>query len=181
MNASLSKGSLLDGVFQEGFNEQQLSAYVLWVNSQLKKRPGQKPITDLRVDLQDGVVLSHLVEIVAGEVLEGVYEAPRDREESRENVERIPSSQLNIVEGDLKSVMRLILALAAHFKPSTNQRAVSRGGRSMAGAAANHRPLSTVAMAQSAAAALAAARHDAERRTLSQGYDVYNVPPGVGV
>ncbi|CAB1333348.1 unnamed protein product [Coregonus sp. 'balchen'] len=91
MNASLSKGSLLDGVFQEGFNEQQLSAYVLWVNSQLKKRPGQKPITDLRVDLQDGVVLSHLVEIVAGEVLEGVYEAPRDREESRENVERVLS------------------------------------------------------------------------------------------
>uniref|UniRef100_A0AAZ3Q3Z3 DIX domain-containing protein n=1 Tax=Oncorhynchus tshawytscha TaxID=74940 RepID=A0AAZ3Q3Z3_ONCTS len=72
------------------------------------------------------------------------------------------TSARDIVEGDLKSVMRLILALAAHFKPSANQRAASRGGRSMAGAAANHRTLSTVAMAQSAATALAAARHDAE-------------------
>uniref|UniRef100_A0A8C7I2K6 Dixin n=1 Tax=Oncorhynchus kisutch TaxID=8019 RepID=A0A8C7I2K6_ONCKI len=156
--------------------DQQLSTYVLWVNSQLKRRPGLKPIIDLRlrVDLQDGVVLSHLVEIVAGEALEGVHQAPRDREESRENVERVlnfitsrrirmpHTSARDIVEGDLKSVMRLILALAAHFKPSANQRAASRGGRSMAGAAANHRTLSTVAMAQSAATALAAARHDAE-------------------
>ncbi|XP_071219037.1 dixin [Salvelinus alpinus] len=181
MNASLSKGILLNDVLQEGFNEQQLSTYVLWVNSQLKRRPGLKPITDLRVDLQDGVVLSHLVEIVAGEVLEGVYEAPKDREESRENVERVlnfitsrrirmpHTSARDIVEGDLKSVMRLILALAAHFKPSANQRAASRGGRSMAGAAANHRPLSTVAMAQSAATALAAARHDAERTASGWG------------
>ncbi|XP_070991308.1 dixin [Oncorhynchus clarkii lewisi] len=174
MKASLSKGIRLDAVLQEGFNEQQLSTYVLWVNSQLKRRPGLKHITDLRVDLQDGVVLSHLVEIVAGEALEGVHQAPRDREESRENVERVlnfitsrrirmpHTSARDIVEGDLKSVMRLILALAAHFKPSANQRAASRGGRSMAGAAANHRTLSTVAMAQSAATALAAARHDAE-------------------
>ncbi|XP_064827355.1 dixin-like isoform X3 [Oncorhynchus masou masou] len=174
MKASLSKGIRLDAVLQEGFNEQQLSTYVLWVNSQLKRRPGLKPISDLRVDLQDGVVLSHLVEIVAGEALEGVHQAPRDREESRENVERVlnfitsrrirmpHTSARDIVEGDLKSVMRLILALAAHFKPSANQRAASRGGRSMAGAAANHRTLSTVAMAQSAATALAAVRHDAE-------------------
>ncbi|XP_055792930.1 dixin-like isoform X2 [Salvelinus fontinalis] len=181
MNASLSNGFLLNDVLQEGFTEQQLSTYVVWVNSQLKRRPGLKPITDLRVDLQDGVVLSHLVEIVAGEVLDGVYEAPKDREESRENVERVlnfitsrrirmpHTSARDVVEGDLKSVMRLILALAAHFKPSANQRAASRGGRSMAGAAANHRPLSTVAMAQSAATALAAARHDAERTASGWG------------
>ncbi|XP_029626295.1 dixin-A isoform X4 [Salmo trutta] len=181
MNPSLCKGIRLDDVHQDGFNEQQLSTYVLWVNSQLKRRPGLKPITNLRVDLQDGVVLSQLVEIVAGEVLEGVNEAPRDREESRENVERVlnfitsrrirmaHTSARDIVEGDLKSVMRLILALAAHFKPSANQRAASRGAGSMAGAAANHRTLSTVAMAQSAATALAAARHDAERTASGWG------------
>ncbi|XP_028976849.1 dixin isoform X2 [Esox lucius] len=174
MIASLSKSSLLDDVLQEGFNEQQLSAYVSWVNNQLRKRPGLKPVSDLRLDLQDGVVLTHLVEIVAGEVLEGVYDAPKDREESRQNVERVLSficskqirmpqtSAQDIVEGNLKSVMRLILALAAHFKPSANQRAVP-GSRWGVARAANHRTLSTVAMAQNAAAALAAARHDAER------------------
>ncbi|XP_062342156.1 dixin isoform X1 [Osmerus eperlanus] len=175
MIASLSKGSLLDDVLQEGFNEQQLAAYVSWVNSQLRRRPGLKPVADLRRDLQDGVVLAHLIEIVAGEVLEGVHLTPRDREESRENVERVlqfisskhirmpHTSARDIVDGNLKSVMRLILALAAHFKPSANQRAASGSGQSHAGASANHRPLSTVAMAQSAAAALAAARLDASR------------------
>lgn len=44
--------------------QQQLSAYISWVNSQLKKKPGLKPIKDLRSDLQDGVVLTQLIEIV---------------------------------------------------------------------------------------------------------------------
>lgn len=44
--------------------QQQLAAYVSWVNSQLKRKPGLKPITDLRHDLQDGVVLTQLIEIV---------------------------------------------------------------------------------------------------------------------
>ena len=44
--------------------QHQLAAYVSWVNSQLKRKPGLKPISNLRLDLQDGVVLSHLIEIV---------------------------------------------------------------------------------------------------------------------
>jgi len=44
--------------------QQQLAAYVSWVNSQLRRRPGLKPVADLRRDLQDGVVLAHLIEIV---------------------------------------------------------------------------------------------------------------------
>lgn len=44
--------------------QQQLAAYISWVNSQLKRKPGLKPITDLRHDLQDGVVLTQLIEIV---------------------------------------------------------------------------------------------------------------------
>ncbi|KAM3869472.1 dixin-like [Diretmus argenteus] len=175
MIASLSKGSLLDDVLHGGFNEQQLAAYVSWVNSQLKRKPGLKPISDLRRDLQDGVVLTHLIEIVAGEVLEGVYLAPQNREESRKNVEqvlqfitsrhiRMPHiSARDIVDGNLKSVMRIILALAAHFKPSANNRATSGSGRSLTRGSANHNPLSTVALAQGAAAALASARHDASQ------------------
>ncbi|KAL0995013.1 hypothetical protein UPYG_G00130620 [Umbra pygmaea] len=155
---------------------QQLSAYVSWVNTQLKRKPGWQPVSDLRLDLQDGVVLIQLVEIVAGVVLEGVYEAPQNREESQQNVERVLSFMSSkrirmphtfaqdIVEGNLKSVMRLILALAAHFKPSANHRAVSGSRRGVTGSA-NHRPLSTVAMTQNAAALLAEARQDAERHS----------------
>lgn len=49
---------LIDGL------QQQLAAYISWVNSQLKRKPGLNPITDLRHDLQDGVVLTQLIEIV---------------------------------------------------------------------------------------------------------------------
>ncbi|GLD71420.1 dixin isoform X1 [Lates japonicus] len=175
MIASLSRGSLLDEVLHGSFNEQQLAAYVSWVNSQLKRKPGLKPITDLRHDLQDGVVLTQLIEIVAGEVLEGVYVAPQNKEESRKNVEqvlqfissrhiRMPHiSARDIVDGNLKSVMRIILALAAHFKPTANHRAAAAGGRSLTRGHASHNPLSTVALAQGAAAALASARYDASQ------------------
>ncbi|XP_030603022.1 dixin isoform X3 [Archocentrus centrarchus] len=172
MIASLSRGSLMDEVLHGGFNE-QLAAYVSWVNSQLKRKPGLKPITDLRHDLQDGVVLTQLIEIVAGEVLEGVYVAPQNKEESRKNVEevlhfissrhiRMPHiSARDIVEGNLKSVMRVILALAAHFKPSANQRTSSGSGKRLTRGHPSHNPLSAVALAQGAAATLASARHDA--------------------
>lgn len=44
--------------------QQQLVAYVSWVNAQLRKKPGLKLVSDLRQDLRDGVVLAHLIEIV---------------------------------------------------------------------------------------------------------------------
>lgn len=176
MIASLSKGSLLD-VLQEGPNEQQLAAYVSWVNAQLRKKPGLKPVSDLRQDLRDGVVLAHLIEIVAGELLDGIHYVPQNDQEMKQNVEKVlqfvsskrirmpQTSARDIVEGNLKSAMRLILALAAHFKPSSsaNHRAVAGLSRSSTGSSANHRPHSTMAMAQNAAAALAAARQDASR------------------
>lgn len=56
--------------------------------------------------------------------------------------------------------MRIILALAAHFKPSANHRAASGNGRSLTRGTSSHNPLSPVALAQGAAAALASARHD---------------------
>ncbi|CAM9217402.1 unnamed protein product [Lampetra planeri] len=173
MIASLSRGSLLDEVLHGGFNEQQLAAYVSWVNSQLKRTPGLKPITDLRYDLQDGVVLIQLIEIVSGEVLSGVYATPQNKEESRRNVEqvlqfissrhiRMPHiSARDIVEGNLKSVMRVILALAAHFKPSANHRIASGSVRSLKRGSSSHTSLSTVALVQGAAAALVSARLDA--------------------
>lgn len=72
----------------------------------------------------------------------------------------VPSLPADIVDGNLKSVMRIILALAAHFKPSANHRAASGNGRSLTRGTSSHNPLSPIALAQGAAAALASARHD---------------------
>ena len=43
---------------------QQLQAYIAWVNSQLRKRPGLGPVQDLRTDLQSGETLAQLIEII---------------------------------------------------------------------------------------------------------------------
>lgn len=75
----------------------------------------------------------------------------------------VPSLPADIVDGNLKSVMRIILALAAHFKPTANHRAASGSGRGLLRGTSSHNPLSPIALAQGAAAALASARHDASQ------------------
>ncbi|XP_066463074.1 dixin isoform X2 [Eleutherodactylus coqui] len=161
---------------------QQLQAYVAWVNSQLKKKAGANPVQDLRLDLRDGVVLSHLIEIVAGEKLSGVHWNPSCTQEMKDNVDKVlqfvaskkirmhQTSAKDIVEGNLKSIMRIILTLAAHFKPvsgrSVNHAALDTPGKCQS---ANHRPHSTTAMAQGAAAALAEVCQDMSR----SGRDVF--------
>ncbi|XP_038634362.1 dixin-like isoform X8 [Scyliorhinus canicula] len=178
MIACFTKGNLLD-VLQEGFTEQQLQSYVVWINSQLKKKPGLKPVQDLREDLRDGVVLIHLVEIVAGEQLNEICFNPGGYQEMKDNVEKVlqfiaskkirmhQTSARDIVEGNLKCIMRLILALAAHFKPSGVRSASQRSAvplKSKSGITLdNHRPLSAAAMVQTAAAALAEVRQDVSR------------------
>ena len=42
----------------------QVAAYTQWVNIQLKRRPGSRPIDELKRDMQDGVALAHLIEII---------------------------------------------------------------------------------------------------------------------
>uniref|UniRef100_A0A8B9BH48 Dixin n=1 Tax=Anser brachyrhynchus TaxID=132585 RepID=A0A8B9BH48_9AVES len=167
------------------FSRQQLQAYVAWVNSQLKKKPTIKPVQDLRQDLRDGVILASLIEIVAGEKLNGVQVNPTSQQEMRENVEKVlqfvaskkirmhQTSAKDIVDGNLKSIMRLILALAAHFKPGSgramNHSAAGMTGKSSSASSASHRPRSAAAVAQGAVAALADVRQD----VLQSGRDVF--------
>uniref|UniRef100_Q80Y83-8 Isoform 8 of Dixin n=1 Tax=Mus musculus TaxID=10090 RepID=Q80Y83-8 len=162
-----------------GAPSQQLQAYVAWVNAQLKKRPSVKPVQDLRQDLRDGVILAYLIEIVAGEKLTGVQLSPSNQQEMKSNVERVlqfvaskkirmhQTSAKDIVEGNLKSIMRLVLALAAHFKPGSS-RTVSQGRDSKA-PVQSHQPHCATAVAQGAAAALADVCHDVSR----SGRDVF--------
>merc|ERR1719266_613032 len=110
---------------------QQLQAYIAWVNSQLRKRPDLKPVHDLRSDLQSGEVLAQLIEIISGEKIAGIIYQPESLQGMRENLDRILQfmaskkirmhqiTSKEILEGNLKAVMRLILALAAHYKPQS--------------------------------------------------------------
>ncbi|XP_045137545.1 uncharacterized protein LOC123519916 isoform X3 [Portunus trituberculatus] len=113
---------------------QQLQAYVAWVNSQLRKR-GRPLISDLRRDLQSGVVFADLIEIISGERVAGIQrEGEREAispQAMRENLDRILQfmaakrirmthiTSKEVAEGNLKSIMRVILALAAHYKPQS--------------------------------------------------------------
>ncbi|CAH1272016.1 DIXDC1 [Branchiostoma lanceolatum] len=145
---------------------EQLQAYVAWVNSQLKKRAGCRIVSDLRRDMQDGVAFAQLVEILSGETLLHVDYSPNSLGSMKQNVEIVlqfmqthrirmhQTSAKDIVEGNLKAVMRLILALAAYFKPSSVKSSAQQYSRSQ-------QRNTSVAAAAGAAAALADARKDA--------------------
>ncbi|XP_071746404.1 dixin isoform X2 [Lepeophtheirus salmonis] len=119
---------------------QQLQAYVAWVNSQLRKRPDLKPVQDLRCDLQSGEVLAQLIDIISGEKIAGIQYNPESLQGMRENLDRILQfmhskrirmhqiTSKEILEGNLKAVMRLILALAAHYKPQSVRHHEQNGG-----------------------------------------------------
>lgn len=76
----------------------------------------------------------------------------------------------DIVDGNLKSTMRLILALAAHFKPGSGRAGTpGSGGRSWAVPPGTLRPRSAAAVAQGAVAVLADVRQDVQH----SGRDVF--------
>ncbi|KAL3885751.1 hypothetical protein ACJMK2_025793 [Sinanodonta woodiana] len=141
----------------------QLQAYMAWINSQLKKKQGAHLVEDLRNDTRDGVAFIELIEVIAGERLPDIHTVPTNYTEMKENVERVLHfmnakkirmhhiNAKDIVDGNLKSTMRLLLALAAHFKPKSVKHSgqVSRSG--------GHSPNMT-GIAQGASAALAKAR-----------------------
>lgn len=149
--------------------KQQLHAYEAWVNAQLRKRPSVRQVEDLRNDVKDGVALINLIEVVSGTKLENVHMVPSTHSEKKENVERVlqfmstnhirmhPMKASDIVEGNLKCIMRLVLALAAHFKPNSVKH------QSVAGVISPNRGRSLASIAQSAAVTLATARRFVSR------------------
>ncbi|XP_022099234.1 dixin-like isoform X3 [Acanthaster planci] len=181
---------------REAKKAQQLQAYVAWVNSQLKKRPGCRIVEDLRRDMQDGVPLVHLVEIVSGETLARVDYNPQTTTAMRDNVERVlqfmaskrirmhHTSAKDIVDGNLKAIMRLILALAAHYKPSSVKQTPQVASSSAVPTTTPtgrkaQRQASFVAMAANAAAAI----HDVRKEAAGAGSSLrrYREQRGIGL
>ncbi|XP_059172134.1 dixin-like [Physella acuta] len=141
----------------------QLTAYVAWVNSQLKKKPGAHLVEDLRHDVRDGVILIDLIEVIANEKISDIHPSPSTYAQMKENVDRVLQFMFankikmhhittrDIVEGNLKAIMRLVLALAAHYKPNSVRHSTQTNKQNIAG------------IAQGAAAALTEARRNATR------------------
>ena len=114
-------------------NPVQVKNYINWVNTHLKKRPGVKLVENLQNDMKDGVCLIHLIEVISGHVLDDVNLTPKTLIDYKDNIEKIlkfmhdnsikmhHTTSKEIVDGALKPIMRLILALAAHFKPNNVQ------------------------------------------------------------
>ncbi|XP_054717333.1 dixin-like [Uloborus diversus] len=109
----------------------RLRAYVGWLNSQLRKEEGSRRVSDLRNDLRDGVILAQLVATLGGDVVPGIDPHPRTESHAKENVERlfrflirkgVPLHAITpkeVCDGDLKAIMRLVHAVASHYKPDT--------------------------------------------------------------
>ncbi|KAI8775538.1 dixin isoform X1 [Biomphalaria glabrata] len=145
--------------------QKQLTAYVAWVNSQLKKKPGAHLVEDLRNDVRDGVALIDLIQVIANEEIEGAHPAPSTYSQMKENVDKVllfmsahkikmhHITTRDIVEGNLKAIMRLVLALAAHYKPNSVRHSSQ----------ANKQNTGIAGIAQGAAATLTEARRNASR------------------
>ncbi|XP_065056021.1 dixin-like isoform X1 [Rhopilema esculentum] len=156
--------------------ERQMQAYIQWVNSQLRKRPGSRAVKDLQHDMKDGVALLQLIEVVGNEQIP-IIENPITISDMATNVtyvlkfmaeRRIKMHQINskeIIEGNKRAIMRLILALAAHFKPGS-----VRPANSEAPSGRLERASSTMSLAAEAAVALADASQLASSAGLSLHY-----------
>ncbi|CAI8034356.1 Dixin [Geodia barretti] len=110
---------------------QQLQDYTAWVNNYLKRKPGTPLVTDLRWSLGDGVIFVHLVEIVAKAQVAGVERWPSSAEGRRLNTERALEflrgdgvmlhldACRDLLEGNVKGVMKVILAIAERYQPKS--------------------------------------------------------------
>jgi len=113
---------------------QQMGTYMNWINSQLDKRDDQtKRVADLSKDMRDGVIFLQLVEVIGKEkqkIYKGEHISSAEMLKnidavleflSKNNVRVHHIVPKDIVGGNVKATMRLVLALAAHFKPDSFQ------------------------------------------------------------
>lgn len=162
---------------EEGGSKRE-EQYVAWVNSQLKKRPGSRFVREIPRDTRDGVALVQLVEVLAGEAL-NIDESPATYASKKENVDQVlhfmaaqrikmrQISSKDIVDGNVKATMRLVLALAAHFKPGSVKPAANLSGSSVSPFQGTK--LTRSPSAAAAAAEAAAAIGEASRKAASAG------------
>ena len=107
----------------------QVDAYITWINRHLEHHPHRRLVKDLQKDMRDGVAFLQLVEVIGGVDQNILYDKQLTLADIQSNINRVLDFLSNnnvrihhilpkeIIEGKLKPIMRLILLLAAHFKP----------------------------------------------------------------
>nr|KAF6464838.1 DIX domain containing 1 [Rousettus aegyptiacus] len=175
VNAQLKKRPAVKPVqdLRQDLRDGVILAYLIEIVGQLALNSGASINENL------AFFILHMPFRVTGEKLSGVQLSPNNQQEMKNNVEKVlqfvaskkirmhQTSAKDIVEGNLKSIMRLVLALAAHFKPGSS-RTVNQGRNSRA-PLQSHQPHCATAVAQGAAAALADVCHDMSQ----SGRDVF--------
>ncbi|OQV23778.1 putative Dixin [Hypsibius exemplaris] len=125
----------VNGTSINGTEWSHYQAYLTWINCQLKKNPQAiRPIQDIRTELQDGTLVASLIEILGNHRLSGVdwQPAPQSLPVRISNYNAIlryltlqrvalhPTINVaDLARGELKPLLRLIHALAGHFKPES--------------------------------------------------------------
>ena len=108
--------------------EELMRTYLAWVNAHLRRRKESDKITDLAAALRDGVTLLDLAEVLSGREVAGACRNPGSEEDRESNVCRVLSfllaeglevgsvSTREIMEGNLKHLLKVIYAMAYHYK-----------------------------------------------------------------
>ena len=122
--------------------EELMRTYLSWVNAHLKKRKESDKVTDLAAALRDGVTLLNLAEALSGREVSGVARMPDSEEERETNVSRVLSflmeeglevrfvSCREIMQGNMKHLLKVIYAMACHYKAAPIPRTTSSIGDS---------------------------------------------------
>ena len=133
-----SRPSEASGCCSEGAleprREELMRTYLSWVNAHLKRRKDSEKITDLSSALRDGVTLLQLAEVLSGREVPAVSREPSCEEDRESNISRVLSfllaeglevssvSAREIMGGNMKHLLRVIYAMACHYKAAPIQR-----------------------------------------------------------
>ena len=113
--------------------EELVKTYLSWINANLKKRKDSEKVSDLSTAIQDGITLLNLAEVLSGNEIDGMVRVPKTREDREDNVSRVLSfllregldvaalSSTQIMEGNLKHILKVIYTMACHYKATPIQ------------------------------------------------------------
>uniref|UniRef100_A0AAV2LUL6 Calponin-homology (CH) domain-containing protein n=1 Tax=Knipowitschia caucasica TaxID=637954 RepID=A0AAV2LUL6_KNICA len=105
-------------------NGGRLQIYTDWANHYLSKSGHRHRIRDLQTDVSDGVLLAHIIQVVANEKIGDIHGSPRSRSQMIENIDVCLSflaakgvniqglSSEEIGNGNLKAILGLFFSLS---------------------------------------------------------------------
>ena len=117
--------------------EELVKTYLSWINAHLKKRKDSEKVSNLSTASRDGITLLNLAEVLSGKEITGAVRVPKTREDREHNVSRVLSflqgegldvatlSPTQIMEGNLKHILKVIFSMACHYRATPIQQTLS--------------------------------------------------------